>query len=57
VVVRARERSILNLALAIMRAYQTHLKVFCDFLTDPFMNGTGSAPRASTAPPPRSSTN
>ena len=31
----AHERSILNLAFATIRAYQTHLKVFCDFLTDP----------------------
>lgn len=31
----AHERSIVNLAFATIRAYQTHLKVFCDFLTDP----------------------
>lgn len=31
----AHERSILNLAFATIRAYQTHLKAFCDFLTDP----------------------
>lgn len=31
----AHERSIVSLAFATIRAYQTHLKVFCDFLTDP----------------------
>jgi hypothetical protein len=31
----APERSILNLTFATIRAYQTHLKVFCSFLTDP----------------------
>ncbi|MCG2622167.1 hypothetical protein LVY72_09575 [Arthrobacter sp. I2-34] len=31
----AHERSILNLAFATIRAHQAHLKLFCDFLTDP----------------------
>jgi hypothetical protein len=31
----AHKRSILNLAFATIRAYQIHLKVLCDFLTDP----------------------
>jgi hypothetical protein len=37
----AHERSIQNLAFATIRAYQTHLKVFSDFLTDPFYEWDG----------------
>lgn len=47
----ANERSILNLAFTTIRAYQTHLKRFFDFLTDPVyeldrvcLQGSGRSP-------------
>jgi hypothetical protein len=50
----AHERSILNLAFARIRAYQTHLKVFCNFLTDPVYEWDRICIQGSAAPPPRS---